>query len=160
MPEPAATPLSEPAIPTHAPPHSHTTPGAHVASEPLVAEVQRLRAELADTQARADHLEVGLRTNRRIGAAIGIVMSEYRLGIDAAFELLSTISQHSNRKVRDLAEDVLHTGTLDVNDSTRSPDRVDRPRAHLRVSPNEAKTGSNQHAERAGRRSAPISATA
>jgi tetrahydromethanopterin S-methyltransferase subunit F len=133
MPETAATPSPEPAAASYSPPRPHTTPGADVAPETLVVEIQRLRAELADTQARADHLEVGLRTNRRIGAAIGIVMSEYRLSIDAAFELLRTISQHTNRKVRDLAEDVLYTGTLDCSGPTRSSVRADRPRAHLRV---------------------------
>ncbi len=90
----------------------------------LAAEVHRLKATLAAAQTRADNLEIALHTSRRIGAAIGITMAEYSLTIDAAFALVQAVSQHSNRKVREIAEDVIYTGTLDLHPAAWSPGRT------------------------------------
>lgn len=51
-------------------------------------------------------------SNRRIGAAIGIMMSRHRLTQDQAFSLLRRASQNSNRKLRDIADEVLHHGDI------------------------------------------------
>ena len=39
-------------------------------------------------------------------------MSEYKISRSRAFDLLRIASQNSNRKLRDVAADVAHTGTL------------------------------------------------
>lgn len=59
------------------------------------------------------HLERALDSNRRIGAATGIIMCRHDLTEDAAFARLRTVSQRSNRKLRDVADDVVMTGRLD-----------------------------------------------
>jgi len=50
--------------------------------------------------------------NRCIGAAIGIVMGRHRLTQDQAFSLLRRTSQNSNRKLGDIADDVLYRGDI------------------------------------------------
>ena len=135
MPESAATPPSQPcaATPDTPPPSSNAL--VSDARPPAAAEeMQRLRTALAEAQTRADNLEIALKTSRRIGAAVGIVMSEYRLTIDDALEVLRVISQHTNRPLRDIAEDVLYTGTLELGPLTRSAGHADpSQRPHLRV---------------------------
>ena len=44
--------------------------------------------------------------------AMGILMSRRGLTEDAAFALLTEVSQRTQRKVRDLAEEVILTGDL------------------------------------------------
>ena len=61
---------------------------------------------------RAEHLEIALATSRQVGAAIGILMQSHKITDAQAFDLLRTTSQHSHRKLRDIADDVLLTGTL------------------------------------------------
>jgi ANTAR domain len=79
---------------------------------------------------RADHLEKALDTGRRIGAAIGILMATRRLTEQQAFDALRVTSQHSQRKLRDVAEDVLLTGELPTGTlpwhSSRTGDRAPR----------------------------------
>jgi AmiR/NasT family two-component response regulator len=57
-------------------------------------------------------LRVALQNSRDIGTAIGILMSLHKISADAAFDLLRAVSQRTNRKVRDLALEVVETGTL------------------------------------------------
>ena len=66
-------------------------------------EIERLTELLAG-------LEVALLTRDIIGQAKGILMERYRITADEAFELLRTASQHKNRKLRDLAEELASTG--------------------------------------------------
>lgn len=56
------------------------------------------------------NLHEALVTARRIGAAMGILMTRYQLTQEAAFDALRISSQHSHRKLREVAEDVLYTG--------------------------------------------------
>jgi ANTAR domain len=65
-----------------------------------------------DQRYRADHLERALASSRRIGAAMGVLMASLRLTEEQAFDALRTVSQHSHRKLRDVADDVLLTGEL------------------------------------------------
>jgi hypothetical protein len=60
------------------------------------------------------NLEVALITCRRIGSAIGILMARNQWTEEAAFAALRTLSQRTHRKIRDIADDVLFTGTFDV----------------------------------------------
>jgi AmiR/NasT family two-component response regulator len=57
-------------------------------------------------------LEAAVETGRRIGMAVGILMARQKLSGDAAWALLVTASQSQHRKVRDIAEDVIGTGTI------------------------------------------------
>jgi ANTAR domain/PAS fold len=58
------------------------------------------------------NLQLALASNRRIGTAIGIVMAHRRITDEAAFELLREASQRGHRKLRDIADEVVHTGVL------------------------------------------------
>lgn len=64
------------------------------------------------TRVRADNLELALTSSRQIGAAVGIVMAQQRCTYDEALLLIRRASQHTHRKVRDLAEDIMLTGAL------------------------------------------------
>jgi hypothetical protein len=57
-------------------------------------------------------LEQAVASNRAIGMAIGILMAIRRVGQDDAFDLLRTVSQRTNRKLREIADEVVHTGQL------------------------------------------------
>ena len=68
---------------------------------------------LANAQARAadigeiENLRVALDTRRVISEAVGILIEREQISSDEAFKRLSAISQKLNRKVRDVAGDVL-----------------------------------------------------
>ena len=76
-------------------------------------ELARLR-EYAVSQAEdeAANLRVALSSNRRIGAALGILMYRFKIGNDESFTLLRETSQRLNRKLGDIADDVVLTGEL------------------------------------------------
>ncbi|MBV9593776.1 MAG: ANTAR domain-containing protein [Actinobacteria bacterium] len=67
---------------------------------------------LEQSAARSANLEVALRTNRRIGVAVGIIMATEKITEDEAFAQLVHLSQTGHRKLRELADDVVYTGTL------------------------------------------------
>ncbi|EWT04619.1 hypothetical protein N864_05280 [Intrasporangium chromatireducens Q5-1] len=100
------------------------------ASEALAAQDRR---RLDDLEARAEidreivaelqtdgminreqvaQLQEALRTSRTIGAAMGIVMSHHRVSEDRAFDILREASNHSNRKLRSIAEDLVLGGDV------------------------------------------------
>ncbi len=62
---------------------------------------------------RAKQLERALHTSRRIGVALGIVMTSRQVTLDEAWTVLSKASQDSNTRLSTLADHVLETGTLD-----------------------------------------------
>lgn len=61
---------------------------------------------------KAQHLERALHTSRRIGVALGILMTSRHVTLEEAWTLLSKASQDSNMKLSVLADRVLETGTL------------------------------------------------
>ncbi|MBC9824139.1 GAF and ANTAR domain-containing protein [Terrabacter sp. MAHUQ-38] len=69
---------------------------------------------------QAKHLERALESNRDIGAAIGVLMAQHKLTRDQAFDLLRIASQNTNRKLHDVALDVVDTGVVDVTPHGRS----------------------------------------
>jgi AmiR/NasT family two-component response regulator len=75
-----------------------------------VESIRQLKAELAQARSTIDNLEFALQTNRRIGMAIGIVMGQLAVTEEEAFTRLRIASQATNRKLRDVAEDVIYTG--------------------------------------------------
>ena len=85
-------------------------------------------AELA-ARDQVVHLETALASARRIGAAIGILMARCRITDEQAFALLRTASQLTHRKLRDIAEEVVFTGTLPALDEPVTPAGRDRSAA-------------------------------
>jgi AmiR/NasT family two-component response regulator len=71
------------------------------------------RTELAAANARAEHLQNAVLSNRRIGMAMGILMTRHRFTEEQAFDQLRDLSQRSNVKLRDLAEQIIYTGDVD-----------------------------------------------
>jgi AmiR/NasT family two-component response regulator len=68
------------------------------------------RNDLAAAMAHAAELQRALVSNRRIGMAMGILMERHRLTEEHAFDRLRDLSQRSNVKLRDVAEQVIYTG--------------------------------------------------
>jgi hypothetical protein len=66
----------------------------------------------AGRQERIGNLEQALESNREIGIAIGVLMSAQLVTREQAFDLLRMASQHSHRKLRDVAAQVAETGVL------------------------------------------------
>jgi AmiR/NasT family two-component response regulator len=66
-----------------------------------------LALRLREREAEAQHLETALRSRSTIDQAVGILMARAHLSPDAAFEVLRRRSQDSNRKLRDLAADLI-----------------------------------------------------
>lgn len=89
---------------------------------------ERLQAELARAHEQIAHLEAAVESNRDIGTAMGILMSQASLTQEQAFERLRRASQDSNRKLRDIAAEVVHDGTLARPQLPREAEgRVPRP---------------------------------
>lgn len=61
---------------------------------------------------RAENLDVALQSSRRIGAAIGVLMARRQCTYDQAFGALRDASQRDQRKLRDIADEVVLTGVL------------------------------------------------
>ena len=75
----------------------------------LIAELQ---AEGVLSRDYAAHLEEALRSSRKIGAAVGVIMAERKVTEQMAFAMLVNASQATNRKLRLIAEDLLATGDV------------------------------------------------
>ena len=81
-----------------------------------LTEVERFILDMLEqldaAGAKADHLQRALEHSRDIGAAVGVLMAQHRLRQQDAFDLLRRTSQDQNRKLYDLALDVVSTGEL------------------------------------------------
>ena len=62
----------------------------------------------------ADNLQAALDSRAVIDQAKGILIERYKLTPDQSFQLLARASMHANRKVRDIAEELVRTGELPV----------------------------------------------
>jgi GAF domain-containing protein len=82
-----------------------------VATAAILASFASVALAGARHASRADELEVGLATNREIGAAIGILMATHKISQQEAFDLLSRASQRLNRKLRDIATNIVRGET-------------------------------------------------
>lgn len=72
------------------------------------------RAAQADTTTR--QLSEAVATRDVIGQAKGILMERDRLTADEAFDVLKRASQRLNRRLRDVADDLTHTGEIAEDD--------------------------------------------
>lgn len=61
---------------------------------------------------KTHHLERAVKSHRRIGVAVGILMARNTLTEEQAFDLLRIASQNSNTKLSDIADRVVAVGTL------------------------------------------------
>jgi GAF domain-containing protein len=89
----------------------------------LLATHGALALTAARRQDKIENLERALVTSRRIGVAIGILMARQMVTEEQAFDLLRIASQNSHRKLYDIAEEVAHTGALDVPPVPRARSR-------------------------------------
>jgi GAF domain-containing protein len=67
---------------------------------------------LQDARDLAEHLQKAMEFRSVIEQAKGVLIERYKLTADQAFRLLADASMHANRKVRDIAEDLVLTGEL------------------------------------------------
>jgi len=72
-----------------------------------------------DEERLADNLHAALRTRELIGQAQGILIERERITPDQAFEILRRASQHLNRKLREVAQDLIESG--ERPDTGRAP---------------------------------------
>ncbi len=87
--------------------------GSSLVEATIFASQVDMVLRLAEAERRSMHLQRALDSNRQIGVAIGILMAELKIPQDEAFAVLTRASQHLHRKLRDVAADVVFTGTLE-----------------------------------------------
>ena len=77
-------------------------------------EMNQLRDLAIDhAESTVGQLRQALQTNRTIGTAVGIVMTRYEIDDpERAFKVLVRTSQQHNRKLRDIADALIRTGSL------------------------------------------------
>jgi ANTAR domain len=63
---------------------------------------------------KADNLQAALETRATIDQAKGVLIERFKLTPDQAFQMLTQVSMHANRKVRDIADELVHTGEVPV----------------------------------------------
>ncbi len=78
----------------------------------IFATFVALSLEVQSARTEAEHMRIALQNSRQIGTATGILMARGLVTSDEAFEQLRQTSQHLNRKLRDVARDVVETGEL------------------------------------------------
>ncbi len=102
------------------------TPHAFDGDSEAIARIFAVHAALALAAAeREEHLETALRSRDLIGQAKGILMERYKITPDQAFALLVRTSTLTNRKLRDIADELATTGALPA-DPRESPGRRHR----------------------------------
>jgi hypothetical protein len=96
-------------------------------------ERRALAARAAELERQVRTLEEAVGSNRRIGAAVGVLMALHRESYDDAFGRLAAASRASQRKLRDVAEYVLLTGSTEQRAAPLQP-AGRRPARAARVS--------------------------
>ncbi|MBK6998419.1 MAG: response regulator [Rhodoferax sp.] len=85
---------------------------------PTIESALRRASELQELAKNTVHLQQALDTDRDVDVAVGIVMAQHRLGRLAALELLRQSARTQQRKLRDLAQDMIRAA-----EAVRQPDR-------------------------------------
>ena len=86
--------------------------GMDVEAATLAASIFSLVLTAINQRDQVRNLDIALTTSRSIGAAIGILMHRHRWTYDQAFDAMRHVSQHTHRRLRDIASDVLLVGDL------------------------------------------------
>ncbi|MEO7262861.1 MAG: GAF and ANTAR domain-containing protein [Jatrophihabitantaceae bacterium] len=96
-----------------------TQRGAFDSSAELTGGIIATHAAIAMTGVRhrsqSEHLRLALESNRQIGVAMGVLMNSQHVTKQQAFDLLRIASQHTHRKLADIAMDVSETGILEFS---------------------------------------------
>lgn len=88
-------------------------PGSFDDQDRAVGEALAAHAALAVVASqRIENLQIALDSRATIGQAVGIVMERFDLEPDRAFAVLSRLSQDLNRKMRDVAQELVATRTM------------------------------------------------
>jgi GAF domain-containing protein len=95
----------------------------------ILATHAALGIRAAQDKERAEQLDLALQSNRQIGIAIGVLMAGGSMTQEEAFSVLRRASQHLNRKLRDVAAEVIDTGLVPERPPPFTPEwpRVDEP---------------------------------
>jgi ANTAR domain len=80
----------------------------------LVATLGALEVNNARRRDKIHNLQKALASNRDIGVAMGVLMARHKITREQAFDLLRVASQHTHRKLSDIAAEVADTGALDL----------------------------------------------
>ena len=80
-----------------------------------------------DDKRRAANLLAALGTREMIGQAQGILMERERITACQAFDILRRASQHLNRKLREIAQDLVETGETPDTGNTGPPHPASDP---------------------------------
>lgn len=78
----------------------------------VLAEHAAIAIEAARADDRADNLNTALLRSRTIGTAMGILVERLRIHPDVAFDVLRQLSQDANRKLADIAAELVEVGTV------------------------------------------------
>lgn len=76
-------------------------------------QIAELQAQGLVSTHQVEQLRQALCSSRRIGAAIGIVMARTNVAEEVAFDALAQASMRSQRKLRDLADHIVETGSIE-----------------------------------------------
>lgn len=74
--------------------------------------IERLEATGEIERVEAESLRIALATCRRVGVAVGVLMTSRRISQAAAFDVLQLASANSGRSLRDAADYLTLTGDL------------------------------------------------
>ncbi len=78
----------------------------------LLADHATIAIEAATVADRAENLQTALDSNRWIGAAVGVLVERHKCSPEQAFDMLRVVSQRTNRRLADLAEELVRTGKV------------------------------------------------
>ncbi|MDT0352607.1 GAF and ANTAR domain-containing protein [Pseudonocardia charpentierae] len=78
----------------------------------ILAAHAAIAMQAAREHAHSKQLDHALESNREIGMAMGVLMAQGRMTQNQAFEALRQASQHLNRKLHDVAAELVETGQL------------------------------------------------
>lgn len=81
----------------------------HAAS---ISRILRLAMRLHASEDYPEHLRAALKSRAVVGAAISLIMLQSRNGRDNAVELLHLAAKASNRKIQDIAKDIIEGADL------------------------------------------------
>jgi len=81
----------------------------------VAATFAALATSLALSQERSRQLEQALQSNRQIAMALGILIGRHSIDHETALNLLRWESQKRNRRVADIAEEIVATGELSLD---------------------------------------------
>ncbi|WP_168207624.1 ANTAR domain-containing protein [Microlunatus elymi] len=87
-----------------------------------IIDLAALQEALAEAENEIASLRTALEANRVIAVALGILIERYGISQDTAFAYLKRLSQDNNRKLRDLAAELVDTGKLSDDGEVSWPD--------------------------------------